>query len=452
MAEPALESHTDTHLEALTDALQSGTLKQARAVVSALHPAEIANLLESLPPSQRRIVWEMVDRDDHGEVLLHVGDEVRAGLIEAMDYEALLSATEGLDVDDLADLLQDLPDVVTRQALAGMDQQYRQRLEAVLSYGEDTAGGLMNTDTVTVRANVSLDVVLRYLRMKNDIPDLIDSLIVVNRYDRYLGILPLSVVVTRDPELTVAEVMDYSVEGIPAQTPAAQVAKIFEDRDLVSAPVVDEHGKLLGRITIDDVVDVIREQAEHSVLSSVGLTEEEDIFAPVLPAARRRAIWLGTNLVTAFLAAAVVGQFQKTLEQVVALAVLMPIVASMGGIAGSQTLTLVIRALALGQIGKRNARLLMGKELAVGVFNGIAWSLVVAAVAVAWFQNLRIGGVIAAAMVINLLCAALAGVGIPLLMRRFGIDPALAGPVVLTTVTDIVGFLAFLGLATLVLL
>jgi magnesium transporter len=313
MAEPALESHTDTHLEALTDALQSGTLKQARAVVSALHPAEIAHLLESLPPSQRRIVWEMVDRDDHGEVLLHVGDEVRAGLIEAMDYEALLSATEGLDVDDLADLLQDLPDVVTRQALAGMDQQYRQRLEAVLSYGEDTAGGLMNTDTVTVRANVSLDVVLRYLRMKNDIPDLIDSLIVVNRYDRYLGILPLSVVVTRDPELTVAEVMDYSVEGIPAQTPAAQVTKIFEDRDLVSAPVVDEHGKLLGRITIDDVVDVIREQAEHSVLSSVGLTEEEDIFAPVLPAARRRAIWLGTNLVTAFLAAAVVGQFQKTL-------------------------------------------------------------------------------------------------------------------------------------------
>jgi magnesium transporter len=452
MAEPALESHTDTHLEALTDALQSGTLKQARAVVSALHPAEIANLLESLPPSQRRIVWEMVDRDDHGEVLLHVGDEVRAGLIEAMDYEALLSATEGLDVDDLADLLQDLPDVVTRQALAGMDQQYRQRLEAVLSYGEDTAGGLMNTDTVTVRANVTLDVVLRYLRMKNDIPDLIDSLIVVNRYDRYLGILPLSVVVTRDLELTVAEVMDYSVEGIPAETPAAQVAKIFEDRDLVSAPVVDEHGKLLGRITIDDVVDVIREQAEHSVLSSVGLTEEEDIFAPVLPAARRRAIWLGTNLVTAFLAAAVVGQFQKTLEQVVALAVLMPIVASMGGIAGSQTLTLVIRALALGQIGKRNARLLMGKELAVGAFNGIAWSLVVAAVAVAWFQNLRIGGVIAAAMVINLLCAALAGVGIPLLMRRFGIDPALAGPVVLTTVTDIVGFLAFLGLATLVLL
>jgi magnesium transporter len=451
MAEPALEQPADSRLEALSEALQSGTLKQARGIVSALHPAEIAHLLESLPPSQRHVVWEMVDREDHGEVLLHVGDEVRAGLIETMDHEALLSATEGLDVDDLADLLQDLPNAVMRQALAGMDQQYRQRLEAVLSYGEDTAGGLMNTDTVTVRANVTLDVVLRYLRMKSNIPTQIDSLIVVNRYDRYLGILPLSVVVSHDPDLTVAEVMEYGIEGIPAQTPAAQVAKVFEDRDLVSAPVVDEHGKLLGRITIDDVVDVIREQAEHSVMSMAGLTQEEDIFAPVLPAARRRAIWLGTNLCTAFLAATVVGQFQATLEHVVALAVLMPIVASMGGIAGSQTLTLVIRALALGQIGKRNAGLLLGKELAVGAFNGLTWSLVVAAAAILWFQDWKIGAVIAAALIINLLCAALAGVGVPLIMRRFGVDPALAGPVVVTTVTDVMGFFSFLGLATLVL-
>ncbi|MBA3731052.1 MAG: magnesium transporter, partial [Gammaproteobacteria bacterium] len=365
MAEPAPDRQTDDHLEALAEALRAGTLKQARGIVSALHPAEIAHLLESLPPSQRRIVWEMVDQDDHGEVLLHVGDEVRAGLIEAMDHEALLSATEGLDVDDLADLLQDLPDAVARQALAGMDQQYRQRLEAVLSYAEDTAGGLMNTDTVTVRANVTLDVVLRYLRMKSDIPELIDSLIVVNRYDRYLGILPLSAVVTRDPALTVAEVMNYSVEGILAQTPAAQVAKIFEDRDLVSAPVIDDHGKLLGRITIDDVVDVIREEAEHSVMSMAGLTEEEDIFAPIVPSVRRRSLWLGVNLITAFLAASVVGQFQGTIEKVVALAVLMPIVASMGGIAGNQILALVIRGLAQGQISKRNARFLASKELAV---------------------------------------------------------------------------------------
>jgi magnesium transporter len=451
MAEVVPEQRAENHLEALTQALESGTLKQARGIISALHPAEIAHLLESLPPSQRRIVWEMVDRNDHGEVLLHVGDEVRAGLIEGMDHEALLSATEGLDIDDLADLLQDLPDAVTRQALAGMDQQHRQRLEAVLSYGEDTAGGLMNTDTVTVRANVTLDVVLRYLRMKSNIPASLDSLIVVNRYDRYLGILPLSVVVSRDPDLTVAEVMDYSVEGIPAQMPAVQVAKLFEDRDLVSAPVIDEHGKLLGRITVDDVVDVIREEAEHSVLSSVGLTEEEDIFAPVVAAARRRAVWLGTNLITAFLAASVVGQFQATLEKVVALAVLMPIAASMGGNAGNQTLTLVIRGLALGQLGRRNARLLMIKELAVGAINGIMWALIVAMVAVLWFKSWKIGAIIAAAMVINLLCAAMAGVSIPLIMRRLGIDPALAGPVVLTTVTDVMGFFSFLGLATLVL-
>jgi magnesium transporter len=321
-----------------------------------------------------------------------------------------------------------------------------------LSYGEDTAGGLLNTDTVTVRANVTLDVVLRYLRMKSNIPVSLDSLIVVNRYDRYLGILPLSVVVSRDPDLTVAEVMDYSVEGIPAQMPAVQVAKLFEDRDLVSAPVIDEHGKLLGRVTIDDVVDVIREEAEHSVLSSVGLTEEEDIFAPVVAAARRRAIWLGTNLITAFLAASVVGQFQATLQKVVALAVLMPIAASMGGNAGNQTLTLVIRGLALGQLGRRNARLLMIKELAVGAINGMMWALIVAMVAILWFKSWKIGAIIAAAMVINLLCAALAGVSIPLIMRRLGIDPALAGPVVLTTVTDVMGFFSFLGLATLVLL
>jgi magnesium transporter len=452
MAELAPEQRADSNLEALSDALQFGALKQARGIVAALHPAEIAHLLESLPPSQRRIVWEMVEPDDRGEVLLHVGDEVRAGLIEAMDHEALLSATEGLDVDDLADLLRDLPDAVTRQALAGMDQQYRQRLEAVLSYDEDTAGGLMNTDTVTVRANVTLDVVLRYLRMKGDIPALLDSLFVVNRYDRYLGVLPLSVVVARDPDLTVAEVMEYSVEGILAQTPAAQVAKLFEDRDLVTAPVIDEHGKLLGRITIDDVVDVIREQAEHSVMSMAGLTEEEDIFAPVLPAARRRATWLGTNLCTAFLAAIVVGQFEATLQQVVALAVLMPIVASMGGIAGTQALTLVVRGLALGQVGKRNARVLMQKELAVGAFNGLVWSLVVATVAIAWFGDVMIGAIIAAALIINLLCAALAGVGVPLIMRRLGIDPALAGPVVVTTVTDCMGFFAFLGLATWALL
>jgi magnesium transporter len=451
MAEAVPEQRAENHLEALTQALESGTLKQARGIISALHPAEIAHLLESLPPSQRRIVWEMVDRNDHGEVLLHVGDEVRAGLIEAMDHEALLSATEGLDIDDLADLLQDLPDAVTRQALAGMDQQYRQRLEAVLSYGEDTAGGLMNTDTVTVRANVTLDVVLRYLRMRSNIPASLDSLIVVNRYDRYLGILPLSVVVSRDPDLNVAEVMDYSVEGIPAQMPAVQVAKLFEDRDLVSAPVIDEHGKLLGRITIDDVVDVIAEEAAHEVMAGAGLRDEEDVFAPVIPATRRRMLWLGINLVTAILAGVVVQRFEGTIEKVAALAVLMPIVASMGGIAGTQTVTLIIRSLALGQVEWRDARWLLLREMGVSVLTGLAMSVLLAAITVAWLGTWMIAVVIVLAMVINLLAAAIVGVMVPLTLRRLQIDPALSAGVILTTFTDCIGFATLLGLGALLL-
>jgi magnesium transporter len=421
-------------------------------MLNALHPAEIAHLLESLPPARRELVWELVDPENDGEVLVHLGDEARASLVREMETGELLAALEGLDVDDLADFIQGLPDALISEALEGMNKQDRLRLEAVLSYPEDTAGGLMNTDTVTVRADVSLDVVLRYLRRQGKIPDLTDSLIVVNRYDRYLGLLPLSELLTKEPDYTVAEVMDQSMEGIPARTPATEVTKLFEDLDLISAPVIDDNGTLLGRITIDDVVDVIREEADHSVLSRAGLNEDEDIFAPVLPSARRRAVWLGVNLLTAFLASWVIGQFQDTLQQVVALAVLMPIVASMGGIAGSQTLTLVIRGLALGQVGKTNTRWLLSKEIAVGALNGLVWAAVVSLFAILWFRDLQIGGIIALALVLNLLAAALAGVIIPIVLRRLRIDPALAGGVVLTTVTDVVGFLAFLGLATALLL
>lgn len=452
MADAATKPKAEHYLQALSEALRSGTLQHVRRMLNALHPAEIAHLLESLPPARREVVWELVEPENDGEVLLHVGEEVRASLIREMDTEELLAALEGLDVDDLADFLQGLPEAVIGEALEGMSKQDRHRVEAVLSYGEDTAGGLMNTDTITVRADVTLDVVLRYLRRKGEIPDLTDSLIVVNRYDRYLGLLPLSDLLTKSPDLTVAEVMDQGVEGIPARRPASEVAKQFEDLDLISAPVVDEEGRLLGRITIDDVVDVIREEADHSVLSMAGLADEEDIFAPVMPAAKRRAVWLGINLLTAFLASWVIGQFQDTLEKVVALAVLMPIVASMGGIAGSQTLTLVIRGLAIGQVGRTNARWLMIKELSVAGLNGLVWAAVVAMVAMLWFRDWEIGAIIAMALVLNLLAAALAGVGLPIVMRRMGIDPALAGSVVLTTVTDVIGFLAFLGLATLILL
>jgi magnesium transporter len=439
-------------LESVTELLETGTVQQARTMLNALHPAEIAHLIESFPPAKRKLIWELVDEENDGEVLLHVNDEVRSVLISDMDDQELLAVTEGMDMDDLADFLQDLPATLIGEVLRSMDKQNRDRLEAVMSYPEDTAGGLMNTDTVTVRADVTLDVVLRYLRVRGDIPELTDSLIVVNRYDRFLGTLPLSQLLTNDPNMTVAEVLNRDFEPILGDTPAADVAKTFEDRDLVSAPVVDEDGRLVGRITIDDVVDVIRDEAERSILNMAGLGEEEDMFAPVLASARRRAIWLGINLLTAFLAAYVIGLFEGTIQHVVALAVLMPVVASMGGIAGTQTLTLVIRGVALGQVGSSNARHLLYKELGVGLLNGVLWALVVAAVAVLWFKQLSIGLIIAAAMTINLICAAFSGVGVPIILKRLGIDPALAGGVVLTTVTDVVGFMSFLGLATLFLM
>ncbi len=448
MSEATDQDNSRSRLHNLTEALQSGTLLKVRLMLNTLHPAEIAHLLESLPPARRRLVWELVDPESDGEVLANANDEVRAALIREMEPEELVAATGGLDMDDLADILQDLPDVVTREVLQSMDKQYRHRLEAVLSYPEASAGGLMNLDTVTVRADVTLDVVLRYLRLRGEIPDLTDSLVVVDSFDKYSGLLPLSTLLTRDPSNTVAEVMDREVEGIPADTSASEVANLFEQRDLISAPVTDSQGRLLGRITIDDVVDVIRDEAEHSLMGMAGLGEDEDMFAPVLASSRRRAVWLGINLATAFLASWVIGLFEGTIQKVVALAVLMPIVASMGGIAGSQTLTLVIRGLALGHVEESNARWLMLRELAVGALNGLLWAFVVAAIATAWFESLKIGAIIAAAMIINLLVAALSGFGIPLLLRRLGIDPALAGSVVLTTVTDVVGFMAFLGLAT----
>lgn len=451
MPESADQQNTQQRLETLEAALHSGTAEHIRHLLADLHPAEIADLVESLPHGKRELIWELVDEANRGEVLLEVNDEVRAGLIDEMETEQLIAATEGLDTDDLADLLQSLPGAVIQELLLSMDKQNRQRLEAVLSYPEDTAGGLMNLDIITVRANVSLDVVLRYLRLRGEIPALTDSLFVVNRFDRYQGILPLTRLLTSDPELSVAEVMDRDIEGIPATLPDVDVARLFEDRNLVSAPVIDDDGKLLGRITIDDVVDVIRDEGDHSLMSMAGLDEDDDIFAPVVTSARRRAVWLGVNLATAFIASWVIGLFEQTLQQVVALAVLMPIVASMGGISGSQTLTIMIRGLALGNVGSSNARSLMRKELLVSLMNGMIWATVVALIAMAWFENINIGLIIAAALLINLVCAALAGFALPLFLKRVGIDPALAGSVLLTTVTDVVGFMAFLGLGTIYL-
>ena len=451
MAEAAPKQRNSNNLQLIGETLQSGTMQEARRLLNALHPAEIAHLLESMPHARRELVWELVDSEYDGEVLLHLGDEARQSLIQGMDADELIQAAEGLDVDDLADLIQDLPETVLQETLEGMDKQRRQRLESVLSYPEDTAGGLMDTDTVTVRADVTLDVVLRYLRLRGTLPDFTDTLIVVNRYDKYLGLLPLSQLLVNDPDHTVAEVMTQGAESILATASTREVAKLFEDRDLVSASVVDDEGLLLGRITIDDVVDVIREEADHSVMGRAGLSEDEDIFAPVFLSSRRRAVWLGINLATAFLASGVIGMFEGTIQKSVALAVLMPIVASMGGIAGSQTLTLIVRGLALEQVGEGNLRWIFNKEVAVGILNGLLWAVVVALIAIVWFGNYKIGGIIALAMVINLFAAALVGVTIPLILRRFGVDPAIAGSVILTTFTDVIGYATFLGLATVLL-
>ena len=448
MVELTEQNTTQQRLETLNTALQSGTAEQVRHLLAGLHPAEIGDLLESLPHGPREILWELVDADDQGEALVAVNEEVRAGLIEGMETSKLVAIAGGLDTDDLADVLQDMPGAVIHELLRSMDKQNRHRLEAVLSFPEDSAGGLMDLDIVTVRGNVSLDVVLRYLRLRGEIPDLTDSLMVVDRFDHYQGVLPLATLLTSDPESAVSAVMDHDVEGIQATMQDADVARLFEDRDLVSAPVIDENGKLLGRITIDDVVDVIRDEADRSLMSMAGLDEDDDIFAPATTSAQRRAVWLGINLGTAFLASWVIGLYEATLQQVVALAVLMPIVASMGGIAGSQTLTIMIRGLALGQVGPTNARTLMIKEVLVSIMNGLMWAIVVAIIASAWFQDIKIGAIIAAALIINLICAAVAGFSIPLALKRVGVDPALAGTVLLTTITDVVGFMAFLSLGT----
>ncbi len=444
-----VEATSQNTLDKLSHALDSGAFVDVRRMLNGLPPADAAHLLESSPPKFRDILWTLIEPENEGEVLNELGDELRFQLLSDMEAGKVASLVEGLEDDDVADILQQLPDRVTREVLTSMDQQDRARLERVMLYPEDTAGGLMNTDTITVRAPLTLDVVLRYLRRHEEIPEMTDNLIVVNRSDRFIGLLSLRTLLVSDPSATVREKMDTDVEPIPVDMPDSEVARLFERNDWVSAPVVDREGRLLGRITIDDVVDVIREDADHSLMSMAGLDEDEDTFAPIMRSAPRRAVWLGINLVTAFIASGVINLFQGTIEKVVALAVLMPIVASMGGIAGTQTLTVLVRGIALGQVGRNNQMWLINREVMIGLLNGALWAAVVAVAASLWFDDWNIGMIIAAAMVINLITAGFIGAVLPLLMVRLNIDPALAGSVVLTTVTDVVGFVSFLGLATL---
>ena len=452
MAEPIRHDKTARQLRLLSDALDSGRLGPVRRLVNTLSPAEIGNLLESLPPGKRTVVWGLVDPEDDGEVLVHVGDEVREGLIADMDPDELIAAASDLDIDDLADLVEDLPDTVIDEVLKSMDRENRERLEQVLSYAEDSAGRLMNPDVVTVRADTTIDVVLRYLRLRGELPEHTDHIYVVSKRHQYLGRIALQALLTHEPATPINRLLDDEQPAIGVDETSDMVARQFSDHDWISAPVVDDNNILLGRITIDDVVDIIREQAEHQALGAAGLDEDEDLFSPVWRAMRRRLIWLSINLGTAFLAASVVGQFEGTIDKLVALAVLMPIVAGMGGNAGTQVLALMVRGLALGQVGASNIRTLLWKEVRVALLNGVVLGAILALIVLLWFHNIGLSAVIFIALTCNLLFAAIAGVMVPVMLKRAGYDPALASSIFLTTVTDVMGFFTFLGLATLVLL
>jgi magnesium transporter len=432
-------------------ALQGGRALTVKRSLHALNPAEIALLVESLPRNERSVVWAMVDPADRGEALLHLTEGVRQDLVRHMEVADLVAAAKGMPIDDLADFVENLPETVTQQVLRAMDARDRDRLEQMLAYEPDTAGGLMSPDIVTVRPDVTLDVVHRYLRMRGRLWATTDMMFVVDRYGRYLGSLPLAKIVTREPESLVSAVMDRA-DPLHVAQPAHEVAQRFENLDLISAPVVDDDHHLVGRITIDDVVDVIRKESEKRLMNMAGLAQDEDIFAPVAQASRRRAVWLGINLVTAFMAAWVVGLFEGAIEKVVALAVLMPVVASMGGIGGSQVLTLMIRSLALGQVGAANIGPLLKKELQVAAINGVLWAIVVGGVTFWWFGSIGLSFVIGVALLLNQLNGTLSGVYLPLFLKKIGVDPALAGSVILTTFTDVGGFFALLGLGSLILL
>ncbi|KGJ98956.1 magnesium transporter [Thalassotalea sp. ND16A] len=432
----------------INTALESGMFVYVRKMFQNMPAYDIALLLESSTSRSRTILWQLTDADLQGEILEELSEEVRKGILKNMQPEKLAAVAEGMDIDDLAEVLRTLPDSVYNEVLNSMDSQDRTRVEQALSYEEDTAGGIMNTDTITLRPDITIDVILRYLRLKGELPEATDSFYVVNRQDKFIGSVSLATLITARPEQTIDEITDYDTVPVPADTEESEVAKLFERHDWFSAPVIDADGRLLGRITIDDVIDIIREDAEHSMMSMAGLDDEADTFAPVLKSTQQRSIWLGVNLITALMAVAVSSMFEGILAEMAILAVLNTLVPSMGGVAGNQTLTLVIRGMALGHIGENNSRIILNKEIAVGFLNGLIWALFIAGIVAIWKQDIVLGGIIAFAMLMNLTVAGLAGVATPLFLRKINIDPALAGSVILTTITDVVGIFAFLGTAT----
>ncbi|CAD5290550.1 Magnesium transporter MgtE [Alteromonas sp. 38] len=452
MAEALVSKYVQSQLRALNGALNNGQFVSVRKLLLELPPSDVAHILESSPSRTRDELWELIDGDFHGDILEELSDDVRNGIITKMLPANVVDALEEMDTDDLAVTLSSLPEPVLQDILESMDAQDRLRAEQALSYGEETAGFIMNTDTITLRPDVTIDVVLRYIRLKGELPKNTDTFYVVNRTDNLVGIVPVTRLLTAETEAKVSDVMDEESEAIPVHMPDDEVASLFERYNWLSAPVVDEKNRLVGRITIDDVVDIIREDAEHSMMSMAGLDDDEDTFAPVLQSTKRRSVWLAVNLVTALMAAMVSDLFEATLSQLAVLAILNTIVPSMGGVAGNQTLTLVIRGMALGHVNASNSRWLISKEISIGFLNGAIWAILIASVIALWKQDYMLGIIIAFAMLVNMIAAALAGATLPLIMKRLKIDPALAGSVILTTITDVVGIFAFLGTATLFLM
>ena len=443
------EINSNELIKNISDSDAKISLNQISLQLREMNPSEVAHTIESLPPKERRLIWSLLDTSIEGEILAELHDEIQQELIAEIKSDELVEIISNLEVDELVDILQNLPKVKVESVLSKIARRDSERIRTVLEYPEDSAGGLLNTDVISVRPRHSLEVVMRYLRSKKELPNNTDKIFVVSRDDKYLGELPVSKLLVSEPSLTVRELMKTEVKPIVAETNDKEVAKLFEQNDWVSAPVVDEAMKLLGRITVDDVVDVIIEDADQNLIGLAGIAE--DTFAPPGRAAKSRALWLSINLLTAFIAAATINLFQTTIDKFVYLAVLMPIVASMGGVAATQTLTIVIRGLSLEQIKSSNLNWLFKRELFVSILNGIFLSVLISIVTYLWFEELLISMLICAAIVINLISSVIAGIFVPIILNKLNQDPAIAGSVVVTTVTDVIGFFSFLGLATIFL-
>ena len=444
------ESNLNDSLKTILDDASNLSLNQIRRLLKKMTAPEIAHALESSPPKQRNLLFSLLKTEEEGDVLFELGEEIQQDLVSNISNEELIEAVKELELDEIVDILQNLPEERMNKILSNMSLVDRKRIEIGLTFPDNTAGGLLNTDVISVRPNNSINEVISYLRDQSNLPENTDKIFVVNNENEYLGELLISKIITSKPTMLVREIMETEFLPIDVDLDDKEVATIFERNDLISSPVVDKDGKLIGRITIDDVVDVIREDADQNLLGMAGVAE--DTFAPPGRAAKSRVFWLSMNLVTAFIASSTINLFQDVIDKIVYLAVLMPIVASMGGVAATQTLTIVLRGLTLEQINTSNIRWLFKRELAVSILNGLVLSILVGLVTFGWFKDITIAILISCALVINLISSVIAGILVPLILRKFNQDPAIGGSVVVTTVTDVVGFLSFLGLATIYLI